>query len=151
MKIYFDENTSLDWNINGYEFPEMDQTLSKQDANLLYGGMDVKTENTTWHMAGSFLFTYEIQNIIEWFENIDKNLLENKEELKFSESELVFRQKECSKDKYRIQFDFTHPGNPETLQESDTLLTGDFSKEEIKEIIDFLNKTLNEYPVRVEE
>jgi len=148
MRIEFDKKTWLDWSISGYEFPDMKEDFDEYDSNWLYLGFDIRTESRKCSLSGSFLLTWEIEEIISWLENVDRNIDEGKTELRFVESELVLRQNNSEKGLYKIEFEFYEPPDLNSNIETENILTGDLKKKDIDKIIQFLRATLDEFPVR---
>ena len=155
MNIKFTKTTSMYLSIIGYEFPDMDEAGYEEEMNLLSILIKVNSDGKKWSLSGSFLLTWEVKQIIEWLENIENNIAEGKAELSFKEDELIIRQLEAPKGKYRIQFELFGakiPPHPKSrMKQEDYIITGNFTPLKVKKMAEGFRNASAEYPIRNEK
>ncbi len=142
------DNQTVEFVITNYEFPN--NTEGDWDGNWLNIYLKVKSKVGDWQTIDPSLTTWEVQELIDWFETFSTSGQTEYLKLQFTEPNLSFELVE-SKGKthkmFRIMFNLE--SRPKSA-ENDKEYFVDFSadSQELKRIADELRMELDKYPER---
>jgi len=147
MIFYGIDNQTVDFRITNYEFPKISN--DEYDDNWLLIYLEVESKFGNWQTIDPSLLTWEVKELIDWF-NI---LLQGKQpkhiDLNFMEPDLSFELLENVNEfaKYRINFDLESKlQSAKGYEEYYVDCLAD--KQELKRIVEELEKELAKYPQR---
>ena len=144
LKLNNKMKVGFELNIIGYEFENIDDDMINYDKNWLLIEMNIQKSNNRLTKIDPCLLTFEIKEIIEWFENIKENPQEGI--IQFLEPNLSFRVFKNDNQWYIepiLQAEFDIKSN---LGHKD--LWFPLNQFKIEESIENLNNSLLEYIVR---
>jgi hypothetical protein len=143
MLLRNDVFTELKMEVIGYQFPAFEK--EPYDADWLNIKIQVKHPKGNWKAIDPCLLTFEIKQLIEWFEKICEEKGVEKH-LYFTEPCLEF---EILKDKLRVFF--SHKFAPPWIKDYTEEFFIDFtvSQPELKRAAQNLQRELERFPIRV--
>ncbi len=146
MKFVGINNQSVEIRITNYQFPNIKDY--KYDANWLLIYLNVKSNVGNWNTIDPALLTFEVKDIINWFQGLLSNQIENKE-LFFIEPCLEFELIKNTENlkTIRIKFDLEFlPQNAD--DEKEYYVDCEMNNYELKKVIEDLKRELEKYPER---
>jgi len=146
MIFYGIDNQTVDFRITNYEFPKISN--DEYDNNWLLIYLKVKSKLGNWQTIDPSLLTYEIKELIDWFDALLQNKQSKYVNLNFIEPNLSFELLEnVSELKFRIKFNLE--SKPQSAKENEEYYVDCVVNEhELKRIIDELEKKSAKYPQR---
>jgi hypothetical protein len=146
------KDTRFELNVVSYEFPRA--KAEKYDANWLSIKIKVKSLKGSWESTDPMLLTWDIKNLVQWFEDILINKEENKE-IDFLEPNLRFVKIKDTKDKIFIRSYFELEARPKWAKsnvagEKNLWIDLSPSKEEMRIAIEDLRSQFKKFPIRQE-
>lgn len=143
MLLRNDVFTELKINVVGYQFPAIEN--EPYDADWLNIKIQVKHPKGNWKATDPCLLTFELKQLIEWFEKICEEK-EVEEHLYFIEPCLEF-QTLTGKLRVFFSYDFAPPWIKDYAEEFFIDFT--VSQKELKRAAQELHKELEIFPIRV--
>jgi len=146
MIFYGIDNQTVDFRITNYEFPKTSN--DEHDDNWLLIYLNVKSKMGNWQTIDPSLVIWEVEELIDWF----RTLLQNKQpkfaNLSFIEPNLSVELLENAEtSKFRIKFDLE--SKPQSAKENEKYYVDCVAdKQELKRIVEELEKELEKYPKR---
>jgi hypothetical protein len=142
------ENQSVELKIMNYEFPEI--VDGDYDSNWLNIYLNVKSKVEHWQTIDPSLTTWDMQRLINWFDNLSKNIEPKYLEIAFLEPNLCFELLDSFNSqikKIRIVFDYeSKPKSANKDKECFVDIVAD--NDELKRIKLDLEKELENFPER---
>ena len=141
-------NQSVEIRVNNYQFPETDDR--NYDGNWLHIYLNVRSDMGNWQSVDPSLLTWEIQELIDWLDQLSKNEKSKWKKMDFIEPNISFELMNSENDlKKRIKIEFNAESRPASAKEDiDYFIEFIASNEEIKNIANGFRKELSKYPVR---
>jgi hypothetical protein len=97
------EHSSFKFEIIGYQFPDYS---NEYDGNWLMIKVTVIKDSLKWSKTDPCLFTWEIQEIAEWFDKVANNQKLKSSWIRFTEPSLWFNYAEITNEKVRVSIYF---------------------------------------------
>jgi hypothetical protein len=142
------DNQTIEFRITNYEYPDFKD--GEWDGNWLNIYLNVKSSLGHWQSIGSILTTWEVQEMINWFERLSKNDCPKCSTLRFTEPNLSFElldnQNQILK-KFRIKFDLESRPKSAT-DDKEYFVDCIADAEELRRIASDLKIGLEKYPER---
>ena len=137
--------SKLEISILGYEFPN---SMDKFDANWLRVGITADDDAMTWTAVDSCLRTFELVELLSWFESISSGA-SNVKDLNFTEQELGFGFTEEHELLVRLDFGF-HPTGEKYDYDADkeVILRFKLAELNLSGVVDSLLKSIKQFPER---
>jgi hypothetical protein len=146
-RIQFNDRDRLDFEVTGYEFPEIDD--GDYDSNWLMVRLAVHSRVGSWTVTEPCLLTWELAELVEAAGKAAKGLMDRDMELRFIEPNLAFFLRPLDDEKLEMTVEFDAeclpPGWPE---DRSCRLLGRFSRQALEDIRSGLERDLTRYPVR---
>lgn len=81
-------NQSVEIRVNNYQFPETDDR--NYDGNWLHIYLNVRSDMGNWQSVDPSLLTWEIQELIDWLDQLSKNEKSKWKKMDFIEPNISF-------------------------------------------------------------
>jgi hypothetical protein len=147
MQFIGKDGQQVELRILGYQFPT--ETIDQWDKNWLRIYLNVKTKVGHWQTVDPSLTTWEIQELIGWFNNLSQGKEVEYTEMIFVEPNLSFELLKKSENFSTIQLRFNAESKPQSADEDkEYSVNFQFSNEELETIASDLNNELSKFPVR---
>lgn len=142
------DNQTVEFGITNYQFP--DNNYGDWDGNWLNIYLKVDSNLGKWQTIDPSLTTWEVQGIIDWFDDLSKNNEPEYRLMTFTEPNLTFELLNEPTDKKKlIRINFDLEFKPKSAKDDKEyyvdLLT---ENEELNKLRDGLKNELNKYPER---
>lgn len=148
MIFYGIDNQTVGFQITNYQFPY--NTEGDWDSNWLNIYLDVKSKFGNWQTIDASLTTWEVQELIKWFEDLSQNLRPKYTEMNFTEPNLSFEllnNFDALEKRVKIKFDLeSRPRTADDTKEYFMEFQVDYY--ELKRISIELSAELSKYPER---
>jgi len=139
------DNQTVEFKITNYEFPE--NTTCQYDSNWLLIFLKVNSHCGKWQTIDPALLTDEVKTIIEWFDNLSKNI--KTKSLNFIEPNIEFELTEYNNDLKKIKIIFDLESRPKNADDKkEYYVECKLNNLELKEIAENLRNELNPFPTR---
>lgn len=139
-------NQRVQLKITNYEFPE--ETTCDYDSNWLLIYLNVKSLLGNWQTIGAVLLTFEVEQIIEWFNKLSTNTIV-KTSLTFIEPNLEFTLLDNAPDEKTIRILFDYEFRPKNGNDKkEYFVDCKMDTNELKSIAEAFIKELALYPKR---
>ena len=141
------DNQTVDFRITNYEFPKISN--DEYDDNWLLIYLKVESKLGNWQTIDPSLTTWEVRELIDWFNLLLQNKQPKHINLSFIEPNLSFELLKNISDTttFRIKFDLE--SKPKSAKNDDEYFVDCLvDKQDLKRIIDELEKELAKYPER---
>lgn len=139
----------IELNIINYQYPDhIDELYHQYDSNWLIVNVKVLSNFGDWEATDPALLTFDFEKMIEWFDNLSKNIEPKNTELIFTEpSFLLFLENSYEDEikKIKIELDMELRKN-ENNDESYVEIHA--NNEELSRISNELRKELSKFPTR---
>ena len=146
MIFYGIDNQIVDFRITNYEFLE---SSDEYDKNWLLIYLQVKSKLGNWQTTDPSLLTWEVGELIDWFNTLLQNRQPNYINLNFTEPNLSLELLENVSEtaKFRIKFD--SESKPQSAKENNEYYVDCLADNlELKRIVNELEKELEKFPQR---
>jgi hypothetical protein len=142
------DNQSVELVIANYEFPNSDD--KEHDGNWLNIYLNVKSKQGYWQTIDPSLLTWDVQAIIDWFNQLSQNQKPKWNELEFIEPNLSFKLENKPMDESKlISIHFDLESRPKSAKDNvDYYVECRFNNVELKAVAIELQKELIKYPKR---
>ena len=141
-------NQLVELRIVNYEFPK--NNSCEYDSNWLMIYLKVRSEFGNWETLDPSLLTWEVEEIINWFEKISNNENLNSNFLNFLEPNLEFELKSSENEKKIIRLFFDLESRPKSANdEKDYFVDFELTNQEISTLKTNLKRELEKYPRRI--
>lgn len=142
------DNQTVEFKISNYQFPNNNN--GDWDGNWLNIYLKVDSKLGKWQTIDPSLTTWEVQEIIDWFNKLSKDNEPEYRLMTFTEPNLTLELLNKPTDKKKlIRINFDLESKPKSAKDDKAyyvdLLT---ENKELNEIVDGLKKELNKYPER---
>lgn len=145
------DNQTVEFKISNYQYPEI--TDGSWDGNWLNIYLNVKSKVGNWQTVDPSLTTWEVQELINWFDILSKNSKPEYFEIGFTEPNLTFEllsNFNAEPKKIRIKFDLeSRPQSATDDKEYFVDIVAD--NLELKRISEDIENELSKYPERKPE
>jgi len=134
--------------ITNYQFPN--ETQDEWDGNWLNIYLKVKSDLGNWQTIDPSLTTWEMNELIDWFNMLSKDIAPKHLRLNFTEPNLSFELlKGRKKPQKMFRISFNLESRPQSAKDSDVYFVDCFvENQELKRIADELKMELDKYPER---
>ena len=147
MIFYGVDNQIVDFRITNYEFPKI--TNDEYDDNWLLIYLKVKSKLGNWQTIDPSLLTSEVKELIDWFNTLVQNKHPKYVNLSFIEPNLSFELLENVSDNSKFKIKFNLESKPKSAKEDEEYYVDCIAdKQELKRIVEELEKELAKYPPR---
>ena len=147
MIFYGVDNQIVDFQITNYEFPKI--TNDEYDDNWLLIYLKVKSKLGNWQTIDPSLLTSEVKELIDWFNALVQNKHPKYVNLSFIEPNLSFELLENVSDNSKFKIKFNLESKPKSAKEDEEYYVDCIAdKQELKRIVEELEKELAKYPPR---
>jgi hypothetical protein len=142
------ENQTIELKITNYEYPDIN--VGDWDGNWLTIYLNVKSKVGHWQTIDASLTTWEVQELINWFDTLSKNSRPEYPEMSFTEPNLSFELlNDFNADKKTVRIKFNHESRPQSATDDKEYFVDIFADNiELKRISTDLRNELNKYPER---
>ena len=141
-------NQRVELKITNYQFPDIND--GDWDGNWLNIYLNVKSKAGHWQTLHPSLTTWEVQELINWFDKLSKNVRPKYIVMSFTEPNLLFELvngSDTDKKTFRIKFNLeSRPQSATDDKEYFVECVAD--NKELKRLASDLKKELDKYPVR---
>ena len=141
-------NQTVEIKITNYQFPN--ETDCDYDRNWLNIYLKVKSDVGNWQTIDPSLITWEVKEIIDWFNTLSKDLVPKDLELSFIEPNLSFELLENSNGSLKMfRINFNLESRPQSATDDKEYFVDCLAdNQELKRIADELKTELDKYPER---
>ena len=141
-------NQSVEIKVSNYQFPETKDR--DYDGNWLNICLNVKSNLGNWQTVDASLLTWEIQELIDWLDQLSKNENPKWKEMEFIEPNLSFYLMSSHDDlKKKIKIEFKLESRPRSANEDDEYFVEFLaSNADLKNIANGFRDELSKYPAR---
>lgn len=141
------ENQIVELKIAGYQFPKA-IIKNDYDSNWLNIQLEVKSFIGNWKSEDPSILTWEMENLINWFEDLGNNFIEEKT-VEFIEPNLSFELIFSDEDLKQIRIKFDLESRPKFAKDNtDYFVDCLLFNSEVIELSKSLKKDLDKYPKR---
>lgn len=142
------DNQVVELKIINYQYPEIND--KDWDGNWLNIYINVKSQFGNWQTTDPSLTTWEVIQLIEWFDDLSINKKPKWKDQEFTEPNLAFYVLNLETDDYKtIRISFNLECRPQNAtDEIDYFVDVHANNNELKRISNDLRKELEKYPVR---
>ena len=140
------DNQIVEIKITDYQFPR--ETDDDWDKNWLSIYLKVKSNFGNWQTIDPSLTTWEVRELINWFDTLSRNLTPNYLVLNFTEPNLSFKILDNSKQSLRMfRINFNLELRPQSATNDKEYFVDCLAdNQELKRIADELRMELDKYP-----
>ncbi len=142
------DNQTVELNILNYQFPDTNDR--HWDGNWLNVYLHVNSNVGNWETVDPSMTTWELQELIDWFDTLSRNARTTYNDMSFLEPNLSFELlNDFTADRkiIRVRFDLeSRP--PFALRDIEYFVDIDADNAELQRIANGLRNELNKYPVR---
>ena len=144
-------NQRVEIRVNNYQFPETNDR--DYDGNWLNIYLNVKSELGNWQTVDPSLLTWEVQELIDWLDQLSKNEKPKWKNMEFIEPNLCFHLMNSHDDlKKKIKIEFKLESRPRSANEDDEYFVEFIaSNENLKNIANGFRSELSKFPVRLKK
>jgi len=141
-------NQTVEIKITNYQFPN--ETDDDYDKNWLNIYLKVRSDVGNWQTIDPSLTTWEIKEIIDWFNMLSKGLISKDLELNFIEPNLSFELLENGNGSLKMfRINFNLESRPQSATDDKKYFVDCLAdNQELKRIADELKTELDKYPER---
>jgi len=142
------DNQSVELKITNYQFPEI--VDGDYDSNWLNIYLNVKSKAGHWQTIDPSLTTWDMQRLINWFDNLSKDIEPEYLEIAFLEPNLCFELLDRFNSQIKtIRIIFDYESKPKSAsEEKEYFVDIIVDNDELKRIKLDLEKELKNYPER---
>ena len=150
MKLFGDEQTSFEFEVVGYQFPQLEN--EPYDSDWLIVRVCVQHPRGSWSKTDACLLTFELATLVDWLRTIAEEMPPSSE-VEFIEPELSCKWFGQGKNHLRIYLDYSlRPDwSPYVGPNEEEELFVEFAVtvEDLKSAADALRSQLKQFPVRI--
>jgi hypothetical protein len=142
------DNQTVELKITNYQFPDIND--GDWDGNWLNIYLNVKSKVGNWQTVDPSLTTWEVQELINWFDTLSKNSRPEYTDMSFTETNLSFELlNEFNTDKKIFRVKFNNESRPQSaIDDTEYFIDINADNTELKRISIDLKNELNKYPER---
>ena len=141
-------NQTVEIKISNYQFPS--ETDDDWDKNWLNIYLKVKSDVGNWQTIDPSLTTWEVNELINWFNTLSKDRLPEYRQLRFTEPNLSFELLDSNRKSLKMfRINFRLELRPQSAKEDKEYFVDCLvDNQELRQISDELKIELDKYPVR---
>jgi hypothetical protein len=143
------ENQTVELKITNYQFPNIND--GDWDGNWLNIYLNVKSKVGHWRTVDASLTTWEVQELVNWFDTLSKNVIPKYVEMCFTEPNLSFELQSSSvSDNKAIRIKFNLESRPQSATDDKEYFVDLMANnDELKRLALDLQSELDKYPERM--
>ena len=140
-------NQTVEIRITNYQFPN--ETQDEWDRNWLNIYLKVKSDLGNWQTIDPSLTTWEVNELIDWFNLLSKDMVPKYLKLNFTEPNLSFELFNDNRPQKIFRINFNLESRPQSAKDSEEYFVDCIvENQELKRIADELKMELDKYPER---
>lgn len=140
-----EKDTSFELLITGYEYPNT--SFESYDSNWLIIQLSVSTTQGAWKVSDPCLLTYEVKQLANWFDKLNKGYFEETE-YSFMERVIAFSVLEINQIKFLHICFYQEALPPWAMGQDEYSINIKLSELDLKSSSEYLQKQLEIYPQR---